>query len=87
MTGLVLASYRTDSIPYSQTMCVVAAAHSVYVTSANMSTGLEELVRPPLVLQKAEILSKNGHFIHLIALYMYIFSSVQFISKLCGSRL
>ena len=28
MTGLMLASYRTDSIPCSQTTCVVTAAHA-----------------------------------------------------------
>ena len=39
MTGLVLASYRTDSIPCSQTTCVVTAAHACTSPQPTMSSG------------------------------------------------
>ena len=39
MNGLVLASYRTDSMPCSTNTCVLNCSACVYVTSANMSTG------------------------------------------------
>ena len=46
MTGLVLASYRTDSIPCSQTTCVVTAAHACTSPQPTMSSG-------PWVLESA----------------------------------